>query len=76
MADEVIPFLNMPVNPILRESLVRVHLPLVATYEDVLDARAPPSDNTISGTEIERLNDLAPASGERHEEPNMATIER
>jgi aryl-alcohol dehydrogenase-like predicted oxidoreductase len=30
----------------------------------------------LSAQQIERLNDLAPASGERHDEMNMATVER
>jgi aryl-alcohol dehydrogenase-like predicted oxidoreductase len=30
----------------------------------------------LSVEQIERLNDLAPASGERHNEANMSTIER
>ena len=30
----------------------------------------------LSGDQIARLNDLAPAAGERHNEANMATIDR
>ncbi len=30
----------------------------------------------LSGEQIQRLNDLTPATGERHEEANMATVER
>ena len=30
----------------------------------------------LSAQQIERLDDLAPASGERHDEMNMATVER
>jgi aryl-alcohol dehydrogenase-like predicted oxidoreductase len=30
----------------------------------------------LSTEQIQRLNDLTPATGERHEEANMATVER
>ena len=30
----------------------------------------------LSATQIERLNNLTPAAGERHEEGNMAVIDR
>jgi diketogulonate reductase-like aldo/keto reductase len=33
-------------------------------------------DIELSAQQIERLNNLAPATGERHEEGNMAVIDR
>ena len=30
----------------------------------------------LSAEQIERLNELPPATGERHEEANMSTVER
>jgi aryl-alcohol dehydrogenase-like predicted oxidoreductase len=30
----------------------------------------------LHADQIERLNNLTPAIGERHDEPNMATVER
>jgi hypothetical protein len=43
----------------------------------VLGTIAPAADRIeLSAEQVERLNNLAPASGERHEKGNMAVIDR
>jgi hypothetical protein len=47
---------------------------LRSKYENQLRSRK--SSLKLSGEQIERLNNLAPAAGERHDERNMAAIDR
>jgi aryl-alcohol dehydrogenase-like predicted oxidoreductase len=61
------------------ESIHTIHRALDwgVSHLDTAEIYGPAADQlALSGAQLERLNNLTPASGERHDEGNMATVDR